>query len=77
MFFLSSIDHQGRPTVSYKGGDQGFVRVLDEKTIAFPSYDGNGMHFSMGNISGNPEIGILFIDLSAPSASACKAAPNS
>lgn len=66
MFFLSSIDHQGRPTVSYKGGDQGFVRVLDEKTIAFPSYDGNGMHFSMGNISGNPEIGILFIDFERP-----------
>ena len=36
MFFLSTIDHQGRPTVSYKGGDPGFVRVLDNKTIAFP-----------------------------------------
>ena len=62
MFFLSSIDHQGRPTVSYKGGTPGFVRVLDATTIAFPSYDGNGMYMSMGNISANPEIGILFID---------------
>jgi hypothetical protein len=43
MFFLSTIDHQGRPTVSYKGGDPGFLRVLDSKTIAFPCYDGNGM----------------------------------
>ena len=66
MFFLSSIDHQGRPTVSYKGGTPGFVRVLDATTIAFPSYDGNGMYMSMGNISANPEIGILFIDFERP-----------
>jgi len=66
MFFLASIDHQGRPTVSYKGGDPGFVHVLDAKTLAFPSYDGNGMYFSMGNISSNPEIGCLFIDFEKP-----------
>jgi predicted pyridoxine 5'-phosphate oxidase superfamily flavin-nucleotide-binding protein len=66
MFFLSSVDHKGRPTVSYKGGDPGFVRVLDATTIAFPSYDGNGMYFSMGNIVGNPEIGCLFIDFEKP-----------
>lgn len=66
MFFLSSVDHQGRPTVSYKGGDPGFVRVLDAKTLAFPSYDGNGMYFSMGNIASHPEIGCLFIDFERP-----------
>lgn len=66
MFFLSSVDHKGRPTVSYKGGVPGFVRVLDATTIAFPSYDGNGMYFSMGNITANPEIGILFIDFERP-----------
>lgn len=66
MFFLSSIDHKGRPTVSYKGGDPGFVKVLDPGTIVFPSYDGNGMYFSMGNISANPEIGCLFIDFERP-----------
>jgi uncharacterized protein len=66
IFFLSSIDHKGRPTVSYKGGDPGFVKVLDPGTIAFPSYDGNGMYFSMGNITANPEIGCLFIDFERP-----------
>lgn len=66
MFFLSSIDHRGRPTVSYKGGDPGFVRIIDENTLAFPSYDGNGMHFSMGNIDLNSEIGMLFIDFEKP-----------
>lgn len=66
MFFLSTVDHMGRPTVSYKGGTPGFVRVIDAKTIAFPSYDGNGMYLSMGNISANPEIGCLFIDFERP-----------
>ena len=66
MFFLSSVDHKGRPTVSYKGGDPGFVKVIDPSTIVFPSYDGNGMYFSMGNISANPEIGCLFIAFDRP-----------
>ncbi|MGL4397013.1 MAG: pyridoxamine 5'-phosphate oxidase family protein [Hyphomicrobium sp.] len=66
MFFLSSVDHRNRPTVSYKGGTAGFVKVLDPTTIAFPNYDGNGMYLSMGNISGNPEVGLLFIDFERP-----------
>lgn len=66
MFFLTTIDHMGRPTVSYKGGTPGFVRVLDDTSIVFPSYDGNGMYLSMGNITANPEIGILFIDFEKP-----------
>lgn len=65
-FFLTSIDDRGRPTVSYKGGAPGFLKVLDPKTIAFPSYDGNGMHLSMGNIAGNPEVGLLLIDFERP-----------
>ncbi len=65
-FFLSTVDQNGHPTVSYKGGDPGFIRVIDPYTIAFPSYDGNGMFFSMGNISANPKVGILFIDFEHP-----------
>ncbi|MGN6749833.1 MAG: pyridoxamine 5'-phosphate oxidase family protein [Xanthobacteraceae bacterium] len=66
MFFLSTIDDQGRPTVSYKGGDPGFVRVLDNKTVAFPCYDGNGMFYSMGNLLGNEHVGMLFISFEKP-----------
>ncbi len=66
MFFLSTVDHNGRPTVSYKGGLPGFVKVLDPQTIAFPSYDGNGMYMSVGNITAHPEIGILFIAFDKP-----------
>ncbi len=65
-FFLSTVDPDGQPTVSFKGGAPGFIKVVDEKTIAFPSYDGNGMFYSMGNIKGKPEIGILFIDFENP-----------
>lgn len=63
MFFLATADAQGRPTCSYKGGDPGFVRVVDERTVAFPSYDGNGMFLSAGNVLVNPYVGMLFIDL--------------
>ncbi len=63
MFFLASADAEGRPTCSYKGGEPGFVRVLDERTVAFPCYDGNGMYLSMGNVLVNPNVGLLFLDL--------------
>ncbi|TYL51400.1 pyridoxamine 5'-phosphate oxidase family protein [Nocardioides sp. BGMRC 2183] len=62
MFFLATADAHGQPQSSYKGGDPGFVRVIDEHTLAFPSYDGNGMFLSVGNLTENPLVGILFID---------------
>jgi hypothetical protein len=62
MFFLATVDHQGRPTVSYKGGDPGFVKVVDSTTLVFPSYDGNGMFLSLGNLLVRPEVGLLFVD---------------
>jgi predicted pyridoxine 5'-phosphate oxidase superfamily flavin-nucleotide-binding protein len=62
MFFLATADKEGRPNCSYKGGDPGFVRVLDDTTLAFPSYDGNGMFLSAGNVNANPNVGMLFID---------------
>jgi uncharacterized protein len=66
MFFLATVDHQGRPTVSYKGGDPGFVRVIDRTTLVFPSYDGNGMFLSMGNIAQSHQVGLLFISFERP-----------
>src|SRR5439155_5288932 len=56
MFFLATADEEGRPQCSYKGGAPGFVRVLDERTIAFPSYGGNGMYLSIGNTLVNPQV---------------------
>src|SRR6266403_761857 len=62
MFFLTSVDHRGYPTCSYKGGAPGFVRVLDPETIVFPSYNGNGMFLSTGNIMTSHKGGMLFLD---------------
>ncbi len=66
MFFLASVDHNGRPTVSYKGGDAGLVKVIDSRTLVFPNYDGNGMYMSMGNLAQNSEVGLLFISFEKP-----------
>jgi predicted pyridoxine 5'-phosphate oxidase superfamily flavin-nucleotide-binding protein len=67
-FFLSTVNADGQPTVSHKGGAAGFVRVIDSTTIVLPSYDGNGMFLSMGNIPGDGRIGLLF----APRARTCR-----
>jgi uncharacterized protein len=64
--WLATVDAEGWPDVSYKGGRPGFVRVLDETTLGFPSYDGNGMYRSMGNIAANPRVGLLFVDFERP-----------
>ncbi len=66
MFFLATVDGRGQPTCSYKGGDPGFVKVVDAGTIAFPIYDGNGMFLSLGNIRTTAQVGMLFIDFETP-----------
>ena len=66
MFFLATADEDGWPDCSYKGGMPGFVKVVDPTTIVFPSYDGNGMFRSLGNIVVNPRVGMLFIDFAQP-----------
>lgn len=66
MFFLATCDPDGQPQCSYKGGEPGFVTVLDERTVAFPSYDGNGMYLSLGNAVAHPKVGLLFLDFAAP-----------
>ena len=66
MFYLSTIDESGYPSCSYKGGDLGFVRVINPVTIVFPNYDGNGMFMSMGNIQDKAKVGLLFMDFETP-----------
>jgi predicted pyridoxine 5'-phosphate oxidase superfamily flavin-nucleotide-binding protein len=66
MFWLATVDAQGMPTVSYKGGAAGFVHMTDERTLLFPCYDGNGMFLSMGNMAATAEVGLLFMDFEHP-----------
>jgi predicted pyridoxine 5'-phosphate oxidase superfamily flavin-nucleotide-binding protein len=66
LFFLATVNSRGEPSCSYKGGDPGFARVPDPKTLVFPCYDGNGMYLSMGNVAATQHVGMLFIDLTSP-----------
>jgi len=66
MFFLATADAEGQPDCSYKGGVAGFVRITGASELAFPSYDGNGMFRSLGNIVANAAVGLLFIDFESP-----------
>ncbi|SFL21758.1 SRPBCC domain-containing protein [Methylobacterium pseudosasicola] len=66
MVFVTSVDHRGFPTCSYKGGASGFVRVASPRVIELPSYDGNGMYLTVGNLAANPKLGLLFIDFETP-----------
>jgi len=65
-FFLATADDHGQPDCSYKGGDPGFVRVVGASELAFPSYDGNGMFRSLGNVIVNPAVALLFLDFERP-----------
>ena len=67
MFFIATTDTHGVPDCSYKGGEPGFVRVTAADTLCFPSYDGNGMFRTLGNITVNPNVGLLFVDLESGS----------
>jgi predicted pyridoxine 5'-phosphate oxidase superfamily flavin-nucleotide-binding protein len=66
MMFVATADAQGHPECSYKGGLPGFIQVLDDRTLAFPDYDGNGMYRSWGNVLVNPAVGLLFLDFEQP-----------
>ncbi len=65
-FFLTTVDLRGYPTCSYKGGNPGLITIVSTTELAFPSYDGNGMYLSMGNIQGNAKVGLLLIDFETP-----------
>jgi predicted pyridoxine 5'-phosphate oxidase superfamily flavin-nucleotide-binding protein len=62
MAFIATAAGNGECDASFRAGPPGFVRVLDERTIAWPEYRGNGVMASAGNIAENPYVGILFVD---------------
>jgi predicted pyridoxine 5'-phosphate oxidase superfamily flavin-nucleotide-binding protein len=62
MAFIATSDSAGECDCSFRAGQPGFMRVLDERTVAYPEFRGNGVMASLGNIVENPHIGILMID---------------
>ena len=61
-FFIATDNPERGADVSHKGGNPGFARILDERRIAFPDYNGNSMFNTLGNVTVNPHAGLLFID---------------
>ena len=62
MMFVGTADRHGETDTSFRAGLAGFIRVLDEKTLAYPEYRGNGVMSSLGNIFENPHVGLFFVD---------------
>lgn len=62
LMFVASAGASGEADCSFRAGPPGFVRIIDERTIAYPEYRGNGVMASLGNISENGHVGLLFID---------------
>ena len=62
MMFVGTADRSGNADSSFRAGHANFVKVLDERTLAYPEFRGNGVMSSMGNISENPHVGLMFID---------------
>jgi uncharacterized protein len=62
MAFIATSDAGGECDCSFRAGPAGFIRVLDDATIAYPEYRGNGVMASLGNMLVNPHIGIFLAD---------------
>ncbi|MGP3967889.1 pyridoxamine 5'-phosphate oxidase family protein [Streptomyces sp. 6N223] len=61
-FFLGTSDRHGECDTSFRAGPPGFLRVLDEKSLIYPEYRGNGVHASLGNMAENPHAALLLMD---------------
>lgn len=62
MMFVATSDAKGNADSSFRAGHPGFVKALDERTVAYPEYRGNGVMASLGNIFESPHVGLLFVD---------------
>ncbi|RJO77109.1 pyridoxamine 5-phosphate oxidase [Nocardia panacis] len=62
MAFIATADKTGECDASLRAGLPGFLHVIDERTLAYPEYRGNGVMASLGNILENPHVGILLVD---------------
>lgn len=61
-FYLSSVTPEGWPYVQHRGGPAGFLRVLDEKALAFADYSGNKQYITAGNLAVNDRFALFLMD---------------
>src|SRR4051794_21507181 len=62
MFYLGTASAEGQPYVQYRGGSPGFLKVLDEQTLAFADFGGNRQFVTVGNLSENPKAFLFLTD---------------
>ncbi|HEV3464693.1 MAG TPA: pyridoxamine 5'-phosphate oxidase family protein [Actinomycetota bacterium] len=62
MVWIATADAHGECDCSFRAGPPGFVQVLDDRTLRYPEYRGNGVMASLGNILENPHVGMVFLD---------------
>jgi predicted pyridoxine 5'-phosphate oxidase superfamily flavin-nucleotide-binding protein len=61
-FYLSTIGENGYPYVQFRGGPQGFLKVLDAKTLAYADFRGNMQYISVGNLQRNDKAALILMD---------------
>ncbi len=64
-FFMASVSQSGWPYVQHRGGPPGFVKVIDDRTLAFADYRGNRQYISVGNFRGDSRTALIFVDYAA------------
>jgi uncharacterized protein len=61
-FYMASVSETGWPYVQHRGGPPGFLKVLDETTLAFADYAGNRQYISVGNLDANDRVALILVD---------------
>ena len=62
MFYLGTANAQGHPYIQYRGGSQGFLKVIDDRTLGFADFGGNRQYITLGNLAENSKAFIFLID---------------
>ena len=61
-FYMASVSETGWPYVQHRGGPAGFVKLIDDKTLAFPDFRGNRQYISLGNTNANDRVALIMMD---------------
>ena len=64
-FYMATVSESGWPYVQHRGGPRGFLKVVDEKTMAFADYRGNRQYISVGNLDANSRAALILVDYAA------------
>ena len=64
-FYMATVSESGWPYVQHRGGPRGFLKVVDEKTVAFADYRGNRQYISVGNLDANSRAALILVDYAA------------